>query len=80
MSENKKKKDSGFNFGAMIKKLSDKFKELQGEFRKIIWPDKKALVKHTINVILISGLIGGVIVVMDLVLSRGYTVFINFFY
>jgi preprotein translocase subunit SecE len=67
--------DGGFN--ALVKKLHGKFKELVGEFKKIIWPDRKALIKHTVNVIIISGVIGGVIVLMDLVFSQGYTQFIK---
>ena len=71
----KSKKDDGST--ALFKKFGGKLRELMGEFRKIIWPDRKALVKHTVNTIIISGLIGGVIVVMDLALSQGYSQFIK---
>ena len=77
MSEEKKKKSDGS--GNIFKKLAGKFREIAGEFKKIIWPDKKTLAKHTVNVILIAGAIGLVIVAMDLVFSQGYASFVNIF-
>jgi len=79
MSENKKKKAEKSGFDTAVKKFSGRLKDIQGEFKKIIWPDKKELVKHTINVILVAGAIGAIIVVMDLAFSQGYTAFINLF-
>ena len=34
------------------------FKGLKAEFKKIIWPDKETLVKQTIAVIIITGVLG----------------------
>ena len=79
MSEKKKKNDDSSAIDATVQNVGGKFKDIHGEFKKIIWPDRKTLVKHTINVILISGLIGAVIVVMDLMFSQGYTQFIRIF-
>ena len=79
MSENKKKKGDESSFDTTVKKFSGRLRDIQGEFKKIIWPDRKELIKHTINVILVAGAIGAVIVVMDLAFSQGYTVFINLF-
>ena len=76
--DDKKKKDPQ-NEISVVDNLGGWFRSLVGEFKKIIWPDRKTLVKHTINVILVSALIGGVIVLMDLVFSQGYTQFIYLF-
>ncbi|MCL2702889.1 MAG: preprotein translocase subunit SecE [Defluviitaleaceae bacterium] len=71
------KKEEPKGFDALLKTVKSKWKDMSGEFKKIIWPDRKSLIKHTVNVIIISGVIGGVIVLMDLVFSQGYTLFIN---
>ncbi|MDR1705856.1 MAG: preprotein translocase subunit SecE [Clostridiales bacterium] len=67
----KKKDDS------VVAKLSGglvtKWKDTVGEFKKIIWPDKKALAKHTVNVIVTSAIMGAVIVGMDYLFSFGYS-------
>ena len=77
MSEKKQKKDE--NAPSVFLKLKFKFTDIKGEFKKIIWPDRKSLVKHTINVILVSGLIGGVIVVLDFLFGNGYNLFVSLF-
>ena len=50
-----KKKEGGFS-------VPDFFKNIIGEFRLVIWPDRPTLVKHTITVIIVSGIIGAVII------------------
>ncbi len=47
------------------------FKGLQAEFRKIVWPDKNALVKQTTAVVAVSVLLGAVIAVIDSLLKYG---------
>lgn len=42
------------------------FKSVKSEFKKIIWPDKKSLVKQSVSVIIISVVLGGVIALLDL--------------
>jgi len=42
------------------------FKAVKSEFKKIIWPDKKSLVKQSVSVIIISVVLGGVIALLDL--------------
>jgi len=59
--------------------VSGWFGGIMGEYKKIIWPDRKELVKKTISVILIAGLIGGIIVLMDFILSQGYSAFVSLF-
>lgn len=52
--------------------LSDWFGDIKGEFRKIMWPDKAALAKQTLTVVVTSLLIGVVIVGMDFVFSSAF--------
>lgn len=46
------------------------FKAHKAEFKKITWPSRKTLIKQTINVIIISIIVGMIIF--------GYDVLINF--
>ncbi len=41
------------------------FTELKGEFRKIIWPDKKLLGKQSVAVIIAAIVIGCIIAALD---------------
>ena len=47
------------------------FKGLKAEFKKIIWPDKKTLVKETVAVIVCSVLLGGIIAIVDALIKYG---------
>ena len=47
------------------------FNGLQAEFKKIVWPDKKTLVKQTTAVVSVSVLLGAVITVIDTILKYG---------
>ena len=47
------------------------FKGLQAEFKKVIWPDKNALVKQTTAVVTVSVLLGVIITVIDTILKYG---------
>ena len=47
------------------------FKGLKGEFNKITWPDKIALVKQTTAVVAISVLLGAIITVIDVIIKYG---------
>ena len=47
------------------------FKGLKAEFKKIIWPDKKTLVKQTVAVIVCSLFLGVLIWMVDVVLQNG---------
>ena len=40
-------------------------KGLQGEFKKIVWPDKQTLVKQTVAVVSITAVLGVFIAVID---------------
>lgn len=47
------------------------FKGLKGEFKKIIWPDKKSAAKQTMAVIAISIILGAIIKVLDMIIQAG---------
>ena len=47
------------------------FKGLKAQFKKIIWPDKKTLVKETVAVIVCSVLLGGIIAIVDALIQYG---------
>ena len=47
------------------------FKGLKAEFKKIIWPDKKTLVKETVAVIVCSLILGGIIAIIDALIQFG---------
>lgn len=47
------------------------FKGLKAEFKKIVWPDGKSLVKQTTAVVSISIILGLIITFLDYVLKYG---------
>ena len=47
------------------------FKGVKSEFKKIIWPNKKTLVKETVAVIVCSVILGGIIAVIDVLIQYG---------
>ena len=53
------------------------FTELKGEFRKIIWPDKKLLGKQSVAVIVAAIAIGCVIAALDWIMQIGLSFIIG---
>ena len=47
------------------------FTGLKAEFRKIIWPDKKSLVRQTAAVVATSVVLGLIIALMDYIIQYG---------
>lgn len=47
------------------------FKGLQSEFRKVVWPDKKTLIKQTVAVVSATVVLGAFISIVDAVLKYG---------
>ena len=47
------------------------FKGLKAEFKKIIWPDRKTLVKQIVAVIVCSLILGGIIAIIDSLIKYG---------
>lgn len=53
------------------------FTELKGEFRKIIWPDKKLLGKQSVAVIVAAVVIGCIIAAIDWIMQIGLSFIIG---
>ena len=47
------------------------FKGLKAEFKKIIWPDKKTLIKETVAVTGFSIIVGIIIAIVDALIQYG---------
>ena len=47
------------------------FKSLRGEFKKIIWPNSSTLIKQIITVIVVTGIVGGIVFLIDLLYQNG---------
>ena len=59
------------------KGVSDWFKELKREFKRIIWPDKTTLAKQTAAVVSVSVALGAVIALVDFLVQNGVDILIN---
>ncbi|MCI8318948.1 MAG: preprotein translocase subunit SecE [Lachnospiraceae bacterium] len=53
------------------------FSGLKAEFKKIIWPDQKSLVKQTGAVVAVSIVLGIMIAIMDFIFKYGVDVLVN---
>lgn len=53
------------------------FTELKGEFRKIVWPDRKLLGKQSVAVIVAAIVIGCIIAAIDWIMQIGLTFIIG---
>ena len=47
------------------------FKGVKAEFKKIIWPDRKATLRQSVAVVAISVVVGVVIAILDYVAKTG---------
>lgn len=54
------------------------FTGLKAEFRKIIWPDQKSLVRQTIAVVAVSVVTGLIIAILDWLIQYGVNFLIGF--
>ena len=53
------------------------FDGLKAEFKKIIWPDRKSLVKETGAVVAVSIVLGVMIAVLDFIFQYGIDILVN---
>ena len=53
------------------------FDGLEAEFKKIIWPDRKSLVKQTGAVVAVSIVLGVMIAVLDFIFQYGIDILVN---
>ncbi|MFA9377128.1 MAG: preprotein translocase subunit SecE [Lachnotalea sp.] len=61
----------GENANADKAPKKDWYKGLKAEFYKIIWPDKKSLVRQSTAVIVISIILGLIISLLDAIIKYG---------
>lgn len=47
------------------------FKGVKAEFKKIVWPDRKATLKQSVAVVAISVVVGVIIAIIDYVVKYG---------
>ena len=50
---------------------------LKAEFKKIIWPDQKTLVKQTGAVVAVSSVLGVMIALLDFIFQYGVDILVN---
>ena len=53
------------------------FDGLKAEFRKIVWPDRKSLVKQTGAVVAVSIVLGMIIAILDFIFQYGVDILVN---
>lgn len=53
------------------------FDGLKAEFKKIIWPDRKSLVKETGAVVAVSIVLGMIIAILDFIFKYGVDILVN---
>ena len=53
------------------------FDGLKAEFKKIIWPDRKSLVKETGAVVAVSIVFGMIIAILDFIFKYGVDILVN---
>ena len=49
----------------------------KAEFKKIIWPDQKSLVKQTSAVVAVSIVLGMIIAILDFIFKYGVDILVN---
>jgi len=47
------------------------------EFRKIVWPSKETMMRHTLTVVVVSLIFGAYIALADFIFAQGYSLFLN---
>ena len=53
----------------LTERIADFFRGTKGEFKKIVWPSKKTILRNTCVVILFCIVIGAVVYVLDFLFS-----------
>jgi len=54
------------------------FQTYRSEFRKIVWPSRETLIKHTVTVIAVSLIFGAYIALMDGIFGAIFRAFVDF--
>ena len=75
MSEENKKHDSKNAEGPNA--IQSVYRTYKAEFKKIIWPSRETLIKHTITVIIFSLFFGAYIALLDGIFGALFTRFVQ---
>jgi len=59
--------------------VSGVFHKYRAEFRKIVWPSKETLFKHTVTVVIVSAIFGAYIAINDGVFGFLFRQFVSIF-
>lgn len=66
-----KPKKEGNIFTRMFKAIKKFFKDFKGTCKKVIWPDRKTVLRNTLIVFLVTVIVGAGIWIADFAFSRG---------
>lgn len=58
-------------------KMSNYFRGVKAEMKKVIWPNKKELLNYTAVVVAISALVAFIVWVLDLLINGGLSLIIK---
>ena len=53
------------------------FHKYKAEFRKIVWPSRETLIKHTITVVMVSAMFGALIAAYDGIFGQLFSAFVR---
>ncbi|MCL1842262.1 MAG: preprotein translocase subunit SecE [Defluviitaleaceae bacterium] len=75
MNDDKKKESKPAESGDSA--VVGTYQTYRAEFRKIVWPSKETLIKHTVTVIAVSLIFGAYIALNDFVFSNIFRQFVS---
>lgn len=64
--------------GGFQESVKSTYRAYKAEFKKIVWPSRELLMKHTVTVVTVSLLFGAYIALTDGILSALFTRFVQF--
>jgi len=74
-TKDKRQEKSAIEGGTDV--VSGIFGKYRAEFRKIVWPSRETLVKHTVTVVIVSAIFGAYIAINDGVFGFLFRQFAN---
>ena len=76
--EEKKDKKNNKENPTVADRLKSWAKDIRGEFKKIIWPNKKELINGTVAVVFVSAIIGAVVCGLDAIFQQLFLWLVQF--
>jgi len=74
MSEENKKKDKDYEGPNFVQSI---YRTYKAEFKKIVWPSRETLVKHTTTVAVVSLIFGAYIALLDGIFGALFSRFVQ---